>query len=177
MKWFTKRALLKSKRNMYSAMSAVLIGFVDKLKSDGHVHLWYTSLKSDNGNPSVRVYLQIDDDKEVLVQAKLDSFLQENADQIGWAGDYFSRDPVPIKPSYPHLNEINTVCELVLKLVKEYPDSDRVNREDFWRRAKIEVESCKSSMDPIHHCEFIHFVANNLGLPEDDMFVDKLMSV
>jgi len=175
MKWFTKRVLLKSKRNMYNAMPAVLIGFVDKLKSDGHVHLWYTSLKSDNGNPSVRVYLQIDDEKEVLVQTQLDAFLKEKAIQIGWAGRYHEKDPC-VHLHCP-LSEINMACELVLKLVKEYPDFKRVDDKDFWRRAKTEVESCKSSMDPIHHCEFIHFVANNLGLPKDDMFVDKLRSV
>lgn len=160
---------------MPDAMSAVLVGFVDKLKSDGHVHLWYTSLKSDNGNPSVRVYLQIDEDKEALVQMQLDAFLQENADHIGWAGDYFSPDHV-FDASYPHLNEINTACELVLRLVKQYPDIDRVGRQDFWCLAKTEVESCISSMDPAHHCDFIHFVANNLCLT-DDRFVEKLRGV
>jgi len=175
MKWFTKRALLQSSRNMPGAMSAVLIGFVDKLKSDGHVHLWYTSLKSDDGNPSVRVYLQIDDDKEELVQAQLDTFLQENADEMGWAGDYFSPDPA-LNPSYPHLNEINIACELVLRLVKQYPNIDRVERQDFWRLAKAEVGNCISSMDPAHHGAFVHFIANNLCLT-DDSFVEMLRSI
>ena len=172
MKWFTKRVLLNSKEDMFGVMPNVLVGFVDKLKSEGRVHLWYTSLKSDDCKPSFRVYLQIDENDEEYIQSELNSFLQENADQIGWTGHYFSQDP-SVDPSHPHLNEINVASELVLKLVKRYPCIDRIKKQDFWNLVRTEVNNCLSSMDSAHHDIFIHFVANNLALG-DNMLLKNL---
>ena len=58
---------------MYPSLSKVLVDFIDKLKSEGKLKLWYTSLKNDDSKPSFRVYLQVEDDDEEYTQSKFQS--------------------------------------------------------------------------------------------------------
>ena len=122
MKWFTKRALLTSNENMYPALSKVLVDFIDKLKSEGKLKLWYTSLKNNDGTPSFRVYFQVEDDNEEYVQSKFQAFMEKNQAELGWTGQFTDPD---VPDSIQRLQEVNKACELVLSITKQFPEPDR----------------------------------------------------
>jgi hypothetical protein len=166
MMWLTRRAILKSNGDMAGAITAVLVGFVSKPAAQGKIKRWYSSLKSNDGIPSFRLYVEIDEDDELSIVTGLDDFLRNNAAQIGWTGEYFSPDP-EFNPAHEHLNEIIQACGSVLKLVKSYPSLSRYNDASFWSKVRSEVAECLSAMDPVHWGAYIHFVANNLGMPDD----------
>ena len=166
MKWLTSRVVLNSNTDMAGAISAVLISFVGELKAQDKIKCWYSSLKNDDGIPSFRLYLEIDENDESFVKAELDEFLRKNADQIGWAGEYFNPDPV-FDPLHADLAEIIQACESARKLVNAYPALARIEDRTFWSDVRAEVDRCLSSMDPDHHAAYLHFVANNLGMPDN----------
>ncbi len=93
MRWFTKRAQLTSCDKMYFAISLLLVGFIDDLKSERKARLWYTSLKSNDGLPSFRAYLQIEKHYEEYVQLKFQTFMEENQAELGWTGQFIEPDP------------------------------------------------------------------------------------
>ena len=171
LKWFTKRATLQSNDRMPVAISSVLVGFIEKMKSEGKINRWYTSLKNDDKIPSFRVYLEIDENDEQAIKLALDRFLQRSADQIGWTGKYCEPNP-EFNPSHPHLDAVILACETVLKLVTSFPKIDRIANPRFWNEVRNEINLCLREMDPTHHGEFIHFIANNLGF-SDDSFLCK----
>ena len=175
MKWFTKRAQLISDDKMYPAISKVLVGFIDELKTEGKVKLWYTSLKNNDGQPSFRVYLQIEEHDEQSVQAEFQAFMQKTQAELGWTGQFIEPDP-GTPDSYPRLLEINKACELVLKFNKQFPESDRKMNHKFWTDIKAEYNSILGSVEETHRPEFRHFVANNLAMP-DDSFLKVLQQV
>jgi len=177
MKWFTKRVQLISNDKMYLALSKVLVDFVDKLKSDEKIIIWYTSLKNDDGHPSFRVYLQIEDHDEEFVKSEFNHFLEANNTDLGWTGQFIEPDPEQgTPPSYPHLNEINMACELVLKITKAFPESNRNKNINFWINIRTELIKGLHSIAPEHHKEFIHFIANNLAL-SDKKLIEILNSI
>ena len=102
MKWFTKRALLTSNDKMYPALSKVLVDFIDKLVFDGKVKLWYSSLKNNDGIPSFRVYIQIEDADEKYVQSQFKVLMKQNQSELGWTGQF--ADP-NVPDSVPRLRE------------------------------------------------------------------------
>lgn len=173
MKWITKRALLTSNEMMQVAISKVLVGFVHKAKSEGKIGLWYTSLKNDDGLPSFRIYLQIKEGDEEAIQSEFYGFLRDNAKQIGWNGHFFDPDPV-FDASYPHLSEINQACEIIIRLLRKFPQADRLTKRLFWNEAKTEFNARIMNMGSDHHADFIHFLANNLGI-DDKSFLQMLL--
>lgn len=180
LKWMTKRVLLKGSECMPSALPIVLVDFVDKLKSEKRIKRWYTSLKGDNGDngpPSFRIYLEINKADKFTIQEKFDTFLHNNTEQIGWNGDYFSPDP-GVDSSYLYLAEIHLACELVLRVVKQYPDIDQRKIPAFWNLVTKELRSHFLSIGNEEHSfwHFIHFVANNLCLKDDDFLKMCLIS-
>ena len=164
--WLTKRAILKSNGDMADAITAVLVGFVSELTAQDKIKRWYSSLKSNDGIPSFRLYLEIDEDDEPTIVTELDDFLRKNADRIGWTGEYFSPDP-EFNPAHEDLDEIIQACGSALKLVKRHPSFSRVDDAGFWSEVRSEVAECLSPMAPVHHGAYVHFVANNLGMPDD----------
>ena len=175
MKWFTKRPQLSSNDKMYPALSQVLVGFVDKLKSEGKVKLWYTSLKNDDGRPSFRVYLQVEENDEQSLQSEFQTFMETNKAELGWTGQFIQPDPEP-PSTYPRLRELNKACELILKLTKHFPQLDRKNDPKFWSEIIAEVNRGIGSVAREYLPEFIHFIANNLFIT-DDSFLKVLKSV
>lgn len=173
MKWIAKRVLLNSNADMPASIPFVLINFVDKVKSEGKIKRWYSSLKTeiDGSNPSFRLYFEIEEQNEKLILDDLKGFLENNATQIGWTGEIC---PEPIAgPSYAHFNEINLACEFVLKLAKKYPNLHRDGNPDFWNEVNKEVSSHLSTMNESHHKEYKHFLANNFDMKDKD-FISKL---
>ena len=163
MKWFTKRVLLTSNENMYPALSKVLVDFIDKLESEGKLKLWYTSLKNDDGKPSFRVYLQVEDDDEGYTQSKFQAFMEKNQAELGWTGQF--TDP-NVPNSIPRLREINKACELVLSITKQFPEPDRKGNSKFQSEIKAGVIRIIDSVPHENRPEFIHFIANNLGVTD-----------
>jgi len=168
--WLTRRPILNSNDDMPAAITTVLVGFVSELVAQGEIKRWYSSLKNYDGIPSFRLYLEIDDDGKQAMVSKLDNFLRSNSDQIGWTGDYVSPDP-EFNPAHVDLNEIMQACQSVLKLATMHPSVSRVCDAGFWKDVRAEIDESLSSMDPVHHGAYIHFVANNFGIP-DNAFLD-----
>ena len=166
MKWFTKRVLLTSNENMYPALSKVLVDFIDKLESEGKLKLWYTSLKNDDGKPSFRVYLQVEDDDEGYTQSKFQAFMEKNQAELGWTGQF--TDP-NVPNSIPRLREINKACELVLSITKQFLEPDRKENSKFQSEIKAGVIRIFDSVPQENRPEFIHFIANNLGVTDDSL--------
>lgn len=163
MKWITKRALLTSNENMYPALSKVLVDFIDKPKFEGKLNLWYTSLKNNDGKPSFRVYLQVEDDEEKYVLSKLQAFMEKNQAELGWTGQF--TDP-NVPDSIQRLQEVNKACELVLSITKQFPEPDRKDNFKFQSEIKAGVIRIIDSVPQENRPEFIHFIANNLGVTD-----------
>jgi hypothetical protein len=155
---------------MYPALSKVLVDFIDKLESEGKLKLWYTSLKNDDGKPSFRVYLQVEDDDEGYTQSKFQAFMEKNQAELGWTGQF--TDP-NVPNSIPRLREINKACELVLSITKQFPQRNRRQDILFENELKSKANRLLHSVPQEHHLEFIHFIANNLGVT--DKLLRKLL--
>ncbi len=174
MKWVCKRILLHSDNDMPSSIPLVLVGFVDKMKTQNRIGRWYSSLKNDDGIPSLRVHIEVDENDEQTVLDKLHEFLTDNAGSIGWTGRYFDTDPT-VNPDYVHQDEICLACELILELAKIYPDLNRGGDVNFWKDLKKKVQIDLPSMDSSHRAEYLHFLANNLAMTDTDTdFVSNL---
>ena len=166
MKWFTKRPQLISNDNMYPALSKVLIDFVDKIKTEGKLKLWYTSLKNNDGKPSFRVYFQIEDKDEKYVQSEFETFMKQNQTELGWTGKFIEPDP-NVPDSIQRLQEVNKACELVLSITKQFPQPNRRQDKQFVNELKSRTNQLLHSVPQEHHREFIHFIANNLAVVDD----------
>ena len=156
---------------MYPALSKVLVDFIDKLKSEGKLKLWYTSLKNDDGKPSFRVYLQVEDDDEEYAQSKFQAFMEKNQAELGWTGQ-LTEPNVP--DSTPRLCEINKACELVLSITKQFPQPNRRQDIQFENELKSKAKQLLHSVPQDHLAEFIHFIANNFGVTDESLV--KLLS-
>lgn len=114
MKWIAKRILLKSYDYMDIALTQLVIPFVDQIKKEDGITDWYCSRKTENDGtkPSVRIYLNIDEQKESHILSKLDILLKKKENVIGWTGKY--NDPDPDLPNYakPNLKQIQIGCEI-----------------------------------------------------------------
>ena len=173
MKWFTKRALLTSNENMYPSLSKVLVDFIGKLKSKGKLKLWYTSLKNNDGKPSFRVYFQVEDDDEKYVQSEFEAFMAENKAELGWTGQFLESD-LNAPGSIQRLQEVNKACELVLSITKQFPQPNRRQDIQFENELKLRVKQLLHSVPQDYLAEFIHFIANNLGVT--DVSLIKLLN-
>jgi hypothetical protein len=160
---------------MYPALSKVLANLIDKLKSDGTLNLWYTSLKNDDGLPSFRVYLQIQKHDEESVQSEFQTFMEENQAELGWTGQFIEPDP-GIPDSLSRLGDINKACELILKFTKQFPESNRKENPAFWHAIKAEFLAVRPSVPEEHRPEFFHFLANNLAMT-NAMFLERLQQI
>ena len=172
MKWIAKRAILSSNEKMPVAIYIILVEFIDRIKSEHKINLWYSSLKNDDGVPSFRVYFQIFENDEKTILDRFQQFLEQKAEQIGWTRRFFQPEQI-VEPSYPHFQAINQACELVLEMYKKYPQPDRMSKIEFWHEIKSKMSNLMSSMDEKHHKEFIHFIANNLAICDNE-FVQKI---
>jgi hypothetical protein len=154
------------------AIPVVLVVFIDKAKVQGKINCWYSSLKNDDGIPSFRIFLEIEDKNEETILSEFSDFLNQRKAQIGWNGKYYSQDPV-VDPNHIHMHEINIACELVLKMAKKYPQLAISNDLNFWNELKYEIQVQLSFMEQSHQSEYIHFIANNLGM-QDRQLLSKL---
>ena len=130
MKWIAKRILLKSHADMDKALTQLISPFVERLRQEEDIIEWYCSKKTeeDGTKPSVRIYLNVDNSKELEILSMLDIFLRERKEIIGWTGKYNDYDPDLPNPSKSNLNQIQKGCEIALKLLKDYPESKSRSR-------------------------------------------------
>ena len=126
---------MTSTKNMYPALSKVLVDFIDNLKSEGKLKLWYTSLKNNDRKPSFRVCFQVEDDDEQYVQSKFQAFMAKNQTELGWTEKFIEPDP-NVPDSIQRLQEINKACELVLSITNEFPRLKRRKKRKEKRKGK-----------------------------------------
>lgn len=173
MKWIAKRIFLNTHRDMDIALIQFVTPFKDMVQKE--ISNWYCSRKTedDGTKPSVRIYLYIDKKMEDEIISKLFKLLREKKDIIGWTEEYI--DEQTPDPSKENLETIRIACEIALKLMKDYPEVDRNNNQQFLVDLKKEVNQFLDSMNTEYDWEAIHFIANNLGLRDE--FIIRLASV
>ena len=103
------------------------------------------------------------DDNEEYVQSKFQAFMEKNQAELGWTGQF--TDP-NVPNSIPRLREINKACELVLSITKQFPEPDRKGNSKFQSEIKAGVIRIIDSVPHENRPEFIHFIANNLGVTD-----------
>jgi len=169
MKWIAKRILLKSHSDMDRTLSQFVSPFIERMKQEEGITDWYCSRKTemDMTNPSVRIYINIDEAKEIKILSKLNKFLKEKREVIGWMEKYNDPDPALPDPFKPNLKQIQRGCEIALKLMSKYSDKNRHNDLQFLVDLKKEVNAFLDSMNTEYDLEVIHFIANNLGLKDE----------
>jgi hypothetical protein len=175
MKWIAKRILLQSYENMDKALIKVVIPFVKQIINENSINNWYCSRKTeqDVSKPSIRVYIKIEENQESEILQKLDLIVQDNKDIIGWTGHYNQPDPSPPELSKRNLDQIQKACEIALNLMQLFPDSYRSRNLQFLKCLKEKLYEFLDSMGTNYDIEAIHFIANNLGIRDDD-FKDLL---
>ena len=150
---------------MFPALSRFLVPFVAGLKANGRVGCWYSSVKNDDGKPSFRAYFEVAEQDEKSILSDLEEFLRRNREQMGWTGKFHSPDP-EFNPCHPDLHEIIQACEITLDLAKRFRSGDRRRNEQFWQELERRVKQGLASMGSVHHCGFVHFIANNLVMSD-----------
>lgn len=177
-KWIAKRILLKSHDYFYNALIYITDPFINEIKQNYADIDWYCSRKAekDGSKPSIRIYLNIPEDKEKEILSKLDDILKKEKNRIGWIGLYDNPDPITPEPQKSNLSQIQNACEIALRLMVKYPCINKGNKTNaFIRELTAELKSFYKSLkgssliqEDIN--EAIHFVANNLGLDDSSIY-------
>ena len=76
------------------------------------------------------------------------------------------KDYKPSNHSIQRLQEVNKACELVLSITKQFPEPDRKDNFKFQSEIKAGVIRTLNSVPQENRPEFIHFIANNLGVTD-----------
>lgn len=177
-KWVAKRILLKSHDCFYNALVYIVDPFINKIRQNHPDIKWYCSRKAENdwSKPSIRIYLCVYEEKESEILSDLDEILNKEKDKIGWIGLYDNLDPITPDPQKTNLLQIQTACEIALRLMVRHPCiNKRQNTNVFIEELTSELKSFYNSMQGSSLAqqdilEALHFVANNLGADDNSIY-------
>ena len=177
-KWIAKRFLLKSDVYFYNALVYGAGPFLNEILDNYKDTNWYCSRKAENdgSKPSIRIYLNINEDDKSEILSRLDTILKKQPDLIGWNGQYDDPDPNVPDKNKSNLSQLQNACEIALSLMKNHSCvKNKEITDEFLEEITNQLRSFyKSMLDNSLSREDIgealHFVANNLGLEDSSVY-------
>jgi len=163
MKWMARRIFLRSHGDMERALLEVVLPFLKGATTEG-VTDWYCSGKSDDGRPSVRVYLGLPDESEM-------SSILDGLRACRSAKEYVTdceKEPTP-PATKPNLCHIQCACKLAFALLEQFPQTNREADPAFLAELTMKGRALHAStvaQAADDREEVVHFLANVLGLAD-----------
>ena len=175
--WIAKRIYLQDKELNNKQKQVLMDGelrlrvypFIDFLSEKNLIIGWYSSRKAESEgdqliNSSVRIYLEILDEHERLVELELQNFELEHKIRILFIHDE------PVDGNKNNLGYIKEASGIAKRIVEKYTIWTRFKVKECYDEIQFEVDELKKRMGEFSNQErdeAAHFILQNAGFPED----------